>query len=162
VSVAGRESRLTAGRIAAGLIVATLLVAGPPFGVDVVSSGDERLGEGTANATVVQSAGDGIRVTEGRFGTGVWYVRLPDLVVDVERYRGQPRVQYAIAVPELGVDRTETTLVTSTGRLRIPVDDKALAERPANASYRGTVRVRVQSFSAERTLLDRTVEVTVE
>lgn len=162
MTVAGRESRVTAVRIATGLIIATVLVAGPPLGIDVVSSGDERIGEGTVNATVVHSAGDGIRVTEGRFGTGVWYVRLPDLVVNIDRYRGQPRVQYAIAIPELGVDRTETRLVASTGRLRIPVDDRALADRPANSSYRGTVRIRVQSLSAEKTYLNRTVEVTVE
>jgi len=156
------DSQGSAVTVATGLILVTLLVAGPPLGIDIVSSNADRLGDGTADVTVIQPTGDTIRVTEGRFGTGVWYVRLPNLVVDVEQFEGQPRVQYAISIPGLDLDRTKARLVTGSGRLRIPVDDRALAERPGNSTYRGSVQVRVQSLSAEKTVLNRTVEVTVE
>ncbi len=156
----GTESRVTVERLTVGLILATLVVTGP-VGVDVVASGEERLGEGTASVTIVQPTAEEIRVTQGRFGSGVWYVRLPDLVVDVDGVEGRPRVQYAIAVPALGVDTTETELLTAPGRVRVPVDDRALADRPENATYRGSVRVRVQSLTAEKTVLNRTMQVTV-
>lgn len=152
--------RVTVERVTVGLILATLAITGP-VGVDIVASGEERLGEGTASVTLVQPTGEEVRVTQGRFGSGVWYVRLPDLVVDVERVEGRPRVQYAVAVPALGVDRTETELLTAPGRLRVPVDDRALPDRPENSTYRGSVRVRVQSLTAEKTVLNRTVQVTV-
>ena len=152
--------RVTVERVTVGLILATLAITGP-VGVNVVASGEERLGEGTASVTLVQPTGEEVRVTQGRFGSGVWYVRLPDLVVDVERVEGRPRVQYAVAVPALGVDRTEPELLTAPGRLRVPVDDRALPDRPENSTYRGSVRVRVQSLTAEKTVLNRTVQVTV-
>lgn len=156
------ELRVTAGRVVAGLILATLLLAGPPAGPDLAASDDARLDDGTASVSVLEPAGAEIRVTDGRFGTDVAYVRLPDLVVDVEQFEGTPRVQYTVSVPGLDIERTETKLVTSEGRLRVRLEDRALPERPDEETYRGVLRVRVQSLSTEQTVLNRTVEVTVE
>lgn len=156
------NARITVPRVVTALILVVVVVAGPPGVVDIVATDDERLGDGTASVTVLEPETNHLRVTDGRFGAAVSYVRLPDLVVDVDRVEGQPRIQYTIAVPELGVEKAVTRVVTSERRVHLSVADQALPGKPERAEYRGFLRVRVQSFTTEKTVVNRSLEVAVE
>ena len=143
-------------RVAVGIIVAVLLVTGP-IGVNVTGE-PAALGDGTATVTVLDPTGDRVPITDGRFGTAVSYVRIPDLVVDVESVSGQPRLLYIVRVPALGLDEDNSRLVRSTGRLRVPLRDRAVNQE-VSGSYSGRLIVRVQSFSGMQTVSNRSIEV---
>jgi len=143
-----------------GIVLFVLLLSGPVGGVDFTGE-PATLGDGNASVTVVEPAASQLRVTEGRSGTNVTYVRVPDAVVDVERVTGQPRIVYSISIPGL-VDRQATRYVESTGRLRVSLADKARPTPPEPGTYRGTLTIRVQSFTGETVAVDRRIEVVVE
>lgn len=144
-----------------GFILFVLLLSGPVGGVDFTGE-PTTLGSGNATVTVVEPSTDRLTVSEGRFGTNVTYVRIPDAVLNVEQFRGQPKVVYLVTVPELDVDRQSRRYIESTGRLRLPVEDRALLTRPESGSYQGRLVVRVQGFGYDRVVYNRSVEVMVE
>lgn len=153
-----------ASQVAAILVVVALVVAGPSGGEPV------GVGEGTATVEVVApSPSTELRTSAGRFGTAATYLRIPDLVADVTSVDGRPRLVYRLVVPALDVDRSEVTLLTGTGRVRVPMADRAYppasypsAQPPASGTYEGRLVVRVQSFTSDRTVLNRTVRVVVQ
>lgn len=144
-----------------GIILFVLVLAGPAGGIDLVGD-PTTLEEGNASVTVVDGSTDTITVSEGRFGTNVTYVRIPDAVLNVDRVQGQPRVVYLISVPNLSVDKQSRRYIESTGRLTVPMSDRALPNRPAAGTYDGRIVIRVQSFGYDEVVLNRSVEVTVE
>jgi hypothetical protein len=154
-----RTGAIAPPRVAVGIIVAVLLVTGP-IGVSVTGEPDT-LGDGTATVTVLEPGSDALSITDGRFGTEVSYVRIPDLVVDVESVSGQPRLLYVVRVPALGLDEDNSRLVRSTGRLRVPLRDRAI-DQEVSGTYSGRLVVRVQSFSGMQTVSNRSIEVRVE
>lgn len=146
------DSRLIVGVVAAILAITVL------SGFLSFTAGAGELGDGTATVTVVEPTGDTLVISDGRFGTNASYLRVPDLVADVEQREGQPRLVYRVRVPELGVDSQQTTLLPASGRVRISMDDVAFEDVNAG-TYDGQVVVRVQSFSDDTTVLNRSVEV---
>jgi hypothetical protein len=144
-----------------GIILFVLVLTGPVGGVDLTGE-PATLDEGNASVTVVDGSVDTITVSEGRFGTNVTYVRLPDAVLDVDRVRGQPRVVYLVTIPNLSVDKQSRRYIESTRRLTVPMSDRALPTRPASGTYQGRMVIRVQSFGYDEVVLNRSVEVTVE
>lgn len=163
--------------LVAALIVLGLVAAGPGW-----SSTDD-LGEGTADVRIVEptwlAAGVGpadhrIRAEPGRFGTPAWYVRTPAVVVDVANVSGRPELYYDVAVPELDADPPPVRRgLSGPGRYRLAPEDVALppagatadgtdAYRPEDGTYTGRLEVRVRSFSADRVVANRTVEVVVD
>ena len=146
------DSRLLVGAV--GIILFVVVLSG-----FVGFTGDRHeLGEGTATVTVVEPTQETLVVTEGRFGTGATYLRIPDLVVDVEQREGRPRLIYRVTVPELEIDEQETTLLPASGRVRLPADDVGF-EDVEPGTYDGHLVVRVQSFTNDTTVLNRSVEV---
>ncbi|MHB9287181.1 hypothetical protein ACKVMT_09085 [Halobacteriales archaeon Cl-PHB] len=143
-----------------GFVVAVLVVTGPVVGVDVTRDAPT-VGEGSATVDVFGLAASEVTVTQGRFGTSVRYLRLDDVVVDVETLQGQPRLYYRLSIPNLSIQRTATGVVTDTGRLRLQVADRALAPDVASGTYQGRVMLRLDSFSGDRVLANRTFEVRV-
>lgn len=162
------------GIVVAGLVVIGLLAAGPSW------ASTPELGDGTANVPIVAppELGDTtgsepleLMTTAGRFGTEATYLRIPDLAVDASNVEGSPRLVYSLQVPALDVDRVESRLIPGPGRLRVPMDDHAypppdyhadVPGLPDPGTYEGRVTVRVQSFSTDRVVVNRTVEVTVQ
>lgn len=147
-------------------IVVISLAAGPIVPVvDVISRDPSTLGDGTATASVTSLPTDGFRIDDGRFGTSVRYLRIPDAVVTVGAVRGHPRIVYRVEVPTLDVDRSATRVVgpDALGPLRLDGVDRAF-ERNAitDDSYRGTVSVRVQSFEVNDVIYRRNVTVEVD
>ena len=146
------DSRLMVGII--GIILFVVVLSG--FVGFTANSGE--LGEGTASVTVIEPTDDTLVVNSGRFGTGATYLRIPDLVVAVEQRAGRPRLIYRVTVPALNVDEQETRLVPASGRVRLPADDVAF-EDVEPGTYDGRLVVRVQSFTNDTTVLNRSVEV---
>jgi len=144
-----------------GVVLFVLVLSGPVGGVDL-SGEPATLGEGNASASVVEPTTDSLTVSPGRFGTNATYVRIPDAVLNVETVRGHPRVLYAVTIPELGVDKQTHRYIEGTGRLRLPLSDRALPARPSAGTYDGRLLIRVQAFGYDRVVLNRSVEVSVE
>ncbi len=151
------DERITSTRLVVGGILAMLVLTGP-LGIVDVTGERVALDDGTATLSVDQPDSEAIRITDGRFGTNVSYVRIPDLLVTVEELQGQPRVLYIVKVPALGISADNRRLVESEGRLRVPLRDRAVTGE-VSGTYEGRVIVRVQSFSGMRTISNRTIEV---
>ena len=147
-----------------GLVLFVLVLSSPVLGaVDLTPETRDRLGDGTAEATLASTPAEDLRINRGRFGTGVFYLRIPPAVVDVESVTGRPRVVYRVAVPGLGFERTATARVTESGRVRVPMDARAFTLAAVdNETYRAAVSVRVQSFETDRVVARRTATVPVE
>jgi hypothetical protein len=157
----------TLSQVAAALTVAIVLagglLSGPLFGVGPPDSTE--LGEGTASVASVSIPVEEVVVNEGRFGTGTWYLRVPDATVAVDGVEGDPRLVARIEVPGLNVDSTDTKQLTAgaTGRHRLALGSIPLGpNRPGGGPYRGRLTVRVQSFSVDQTVYNQSVAVEVE
>jgi len=152
-------SRVPPARTVVAVILVVLLLSGPGSGLDFTGE-RASLGKGDATVRVVEPGNEAIPVTDGRFGTDVAYVRLPDLVVDVSAVEGNPRVFYQVTVPSLGVRKQNDKIIQSPGRLRVPIYDRALPKGTTIEGAEARLIVRVQSFSGGKVVLNRTVEVT--
>lgn len=156
------REQVRASRAVVGFVLVVLVLSGPLGVVDLVEPGNPQLGDGNATVAVLEPDDDQLRVTDGRFGTNVSYVRVPDLVVDVERLEGRPRIVYNVEVPALGLDPIDTQVVTAPGRTRLTIRDQALPDQPAQDRYRGYLDVRVQSTEGQTIVVNRTLQVIVE
>jgi len=149
--------------VVAALVVVTLLVTGPLTGVDATQQSATALGDGTATVSDVTVDTAALRVTPGRFGTDVAYLRIPDATIRVTEAVDRPRLVYRIVVEELGVSVTETTLVTGPSTYRLDPDHQGIAASAADGrQYNATVEVRVQSYSSDQTVFQENVTVEVE
>jgi hypothetical protein len=145
-----------ASLLAAAAIVALVGIGG------LVGAQSAELDGGTASVEVVSAPGDRLAFEPGRFGTAADYLRLPDLVVAVTARSGTPRIHYRITLPKMGVDRHDTRLIRREGRLRVPLTDVASPPTgPVPGTYTGRVEVRVQNFSTDSVIVNRTVRVEV-
>jgi len=144
-------------KVAVGAIAFVILLSTPIAGLDF-SGEPAQLGDGTASVTVVEPSGSQLQIEPGRFGTQAVYLRIPDLVATVDSLQGQPQLVYELTVPELGMEKRETRLIQSTGRLRVGMTDQAF-EAVDSGVYDGQLSVRVQSFSGGSIVLNRSVEV---
>lgn len=149
--------------VVAVAILLVVLLSGPVGGLSP-SGGPQRVGDGDADVVVQRAAGEDLEVTAGRFGTKGGYLRISDLVADVRSVTGRPELVYQVTVPELDLEARRRHVLgpDSTGTVRLSLDDRGLpSEALAAESYRGLVVVRVQSFSTERIVLNRSVAVPV-
>jgi len=148
--------------VVALLVAVVLVVTGPIVGVDASREPVTEFGDGSATVADVGTDADAFRISEGRFGTGVDYLRMPTATVTVGSVIDRPRLVYAVAIPALEIDRFETTVVTGSGRYRLAPDDYGMAAGTADSqSYTGTLTVRVQSFTTDQTVYRENVTVEV-
>lgn len=152
-------SQVSPARAVTAVILVVLLLSGPGSGLDFTGERTS-LGKGDATVRVVEPSTEAIPVTNGRFGTSVSYVRIPDLVVDVSAVEGNPRVFYQVVVPSLDIRKQNDEIIRSTGRLRVPIYDRAVPKGTTIEGAEARLIVRVQSFSGGQVVLNRTVEVT--
>jgi hypothetical protein len=68
-------------------------------------------------------------------------------------------VLYQVTVPDLNIRKQNDKLVQSNGRLRVPISDHAVAKEAALDGVRARLVVRVQSYSGETVVMNRTVAV---
>jgi hypothetical protein len=152
-------AQLTATATVAIVLAGTLLT-GPLLGV--VPLGDppaeSDIGDGTATVESASLAGP-VTLSDGRFGTGVRYVRTPAATVDVTSTTGRSRLVYRIVVPELDVEESVTASLDSPGQYRLSMRDVAVSPDAGAGPFAGRVTVTVQSFAGEQTVYDRNVTV---
>lgn len=142
-----------------GLIVTTLVLTGPVAGVvDVTTRNPTTVGDGTADVTVEHLDTDELGIDRGRFGTGVYYLRIPDATVAVSDAEGNPRVLYRVQVPSLDVDVVTTELLRDgqSGTVRLGPRDRGLGPSfPEGERRRAIVTIRVQSSEQDITVFER-------
>lgn len=149
-----------------GVILLALVASSGALGGDsAAGQGSQAVGEGTATVAVESLPTDRLRIDDGRFGTGVRYLRVPDVRVRVEAVDADPRIVYRVQVPALGVDDAATRSLTGTAGQTVSVRGVDRAFDPGQVSadrYEAVVTVRVQSFDVDETVVsvNETVEVT--
>ena len=148
-----------------GVILLTLVASSAAVGGEgFAGAASTAVGEGTATATVKSLPTERMRIDDGRFGTNVLYLRVPDAAVHLGDVRGNPRLVYRIQVPALDVDEAATRSLDGLGGRKVTVRgvDKAFDHgQVTEDEYEATVSVRVQSFDVDETIVsvNETVEV---
>lgn len=146
------------------VVVFALVLSSPLFGISLTESGPPAtVGNGNATVTSVDIDAESIRITPGRFGTDVSYVRIPDARVDVTRVDGAPRLVYRVEIPALNIDHDATKVLFGPETTTVRLDDVAV--RPAELSadrYDARVTVRVQSYTVDRVVSNESVTIEVE
>lgn len=150
-----------------------LALAGPNWGQT------RSLGDGSADVRVVAPAeltpeGADQELTfspsPGRFGAAPRYLRTPDLRVNVTQLSGRPRIVYLFVVPRLGIEERTKKLIDGTGHIHLPAEDAAFppsgypyntSRRPDPGTYEGRILVRVQSFTSDSIVVNRSIRVEV-
>lgn len=156
--------RRVAAAVTVGVIVFGTIVSSPALGVFSLSSDSDQLGDGTAAVETVSLQTDSIRITDGRFGTGVQYLRMPPASVQTSAIEGRSRLVYRVEVPQLDVVATATEPLSPGGGQThsVVMDDVALQSIGGDArSFEGTVSVRVQSFEVDETVYENNVSIEV-
>jgi hypothetical protein len=148
--------------LSVAVVLGTLVVTGPLVGGSDAGRATTDLGDGTATIERVQLT-DSPSFSPGRFGTGVVYLRIPDVAVEFSSTRGRSRLVYRVAVPGLGFDRVGTAAVDpGTIHRQVEMSDRAFAPDALDRDpYRVNVTVRVQSFAVDRTVFRRNLTVEV-
>ncbi|MFC6975175.1 hypothetical protein ACFQL1_11765 [Halomicroarcula sp. GCM10025709] len=138
----------------------SLVATGPLVGIDVTQGSPESFGEGTATVTAVDVEFSELRVTDGRFGTDVSYLRVPTASVTVGSVTGRPRLVYLVRVPAVDIEVVSTTLVTEPSRTyTLDPGDEGVERGSVQGPVTATVTVRVQSFSVDRTITQQNITV---
>lgn len=147
-------------------ILAAIAIALATIVVGLAGAQPAELGDGTATVEIISPTEDRLVTDPGRFGTAATYVRIPDLVAEVSDVTDRPRLVYEVTVPALDIDIQRTRLLRDTGRVRIAVPDRAVppgdstvAQLPDSGTPAGRIVVRVQSFSEDRTIVNRSIQV---
>ncbi|MEF8881615.1 MAG: hypothetical protein V5A34_03710 [Halapricum sp.] len=145
------------------IVVVALLVSGPVIpGVSLTGAEPTSLGEGDATVSSVTVDADRVRITPGRFGTNISYLRVPDARLQIDTIEGQPRVVYQLRIPELDIDLAAPKLLSESGRTTVRLDDQAIApERLSQDQYEGQLVVRIQSLSTDRVVRNESITVEV-
>lgn len=153
-----------------GVILLALVAGGAGVSTDgtggaaSVGANSAAVGDGTATVSVAALPSDRLRIDDGRFGTGVLYLRIPDVRVGVDGVDGEPRLVYRVEVPALDVDEAATASLAGrdgeTVALR-GVDQAFDPDEITADRYDARVTVRVQSFEVDETVdsVNETVEV---
>jgi len=156
------DASRTVTLLSVAVVLGTLVVTGPLVGETDAGRAPSELGEGTATVERVQLT-DSPSFSPGRFGTGVVYLRVPDVAVEFASTTGRSRLVYRVAVPALDFDRVGTAAVDpGTTHRRVGMSDRAFDPDSLDRDrYRVNVTVRVQSFSVDRTVFQRNLTVEV-
>lgn len=153
--------------VAVGVIVAVTLLSGPLAGaVDLTPATSEGICTDSTNASVdvtVESLPDSATLSEGRYGSQTYYLRVPDAVATVQNITGCPFLVYEFDIEEMsyGVSTTAFLSPDRTGRQtleieRIPREASEITREQYNATTRLLIRtdagdtvVREESFVIE-------------
>ncbi|WP_226022088.1 hypothetical protein [Halomicrobium salinisoli] len=146
-----------------GIVLATLAASGPAGLLDAPTHRPTALGDGTADAEISSLPADDLRIDRGRFGTGTWYLRVPEATVAVDAVEGTPQVLYRVQVPVLDADAEARRLLGSGDGATVGLapGDVGLGPDAPDGPVRARVTVAVQSFEVHRTVYDRNVTVEV-
>lgn len=135
--------------VVVGLIVVVVAVTGPfgPLSIPTGYSGDKAPGTGTATITITDPP-DQPRFEPGREVGGIYYLRVPDVGVEVRDLRGNPTLAYNVRIEQLGFRRGSIHLLGSAGPGRHSI---SLEPAPFEAT-----RLERDSYNASLELVVRT------
>lgn len=149
-----------------GFVVLVVAVTGP-FGfltIPTAYGGDQA--PGTGNATVTVTAGpDQPRFEPGRQGEGVYYLRVPDVEVDVRDLRGNPTLVYTVGIDALGYSRSSVHFLGSAGpgRHSISMSRDTFEDAQLDREiYPATLELVLRTEGTARTLYHTETVVVVE
>ena len=152
------------------VVVAVTLASGPLVGaVDLTEEADdgitEELGEGSADVEL-HVFPEEVTLSEGRYGSEQYYLRVPDASYTLSNVTGQPIVVYSVTLegPETYSSGSKNSFVTAEneGRRIISIDEKVFDRdelRPGR--YNATVTLLVRG-DGEQTIETETFTVEVE
>jgi hypothetical protein len=147
------------------LIVVVTVASGPLVGaVTVPEGGVSGPDPGTGNATVsVVSVPDRVTLEPGAYDTDVYYLEVPDAVVDISAATGKPVLTYSLSVPELR-SRSSVFFLRAGERGQKKLTMDRLSFDPAAVDqerYTGELRLVLRGSGGEVTLYSEPVTVDV-
>lgn len=149
----------------AGLVVMVTVATGPIGLLDV--SGERSLesaGEGNASVTVVSEPDQAV-LERGRQGGGVYYLRVPDVEVDISELRGNPILDYSLSIDALGYSRSSIHFLgnSGTGRTGISLSRDTFDESQIEQeTYQAQLTVTLRTNGTKRVVYNETTTVEVE
>ncbi|WP_136717883.1 hypothetical protein [Halorientalis salina] len=151
--------------VAGAIIVLGTLVAAPGLGVvDIERSQQSTPDVGTGNVTVANaSLPSTARFQQGSYGSGTYYLEVPETEVEFESVTGRPVLNYKLNVPALSYSRQSVYFVESgTERRTLTVErDTFPPETFSQTEYTGELVLTLRANGTERVLANRTVTVEV-
>lgn len=150
-----------------GCILAVTLVSGPLVpAMDFTQAAPERGAIGEGNATVeVLSAPDRAELARGSYGSGSYYLTVPDATVRLAGVTGKPMLVYELRLPERGYSRGTTHFLSAaqTGTYAVSLErDSWLPEEVEQDSYEGELVILLRNGNGDRTVYRGNVTVAVE
>ncbi len=147
------------------VIVLVTVASGPLIGaVTVPEGGVSGPAPGTGNATVsVVSMPDQVTLEPGAYDTDVYYLEVPDAVLDVSAVTGKPVLTYSLSVPGLK-SRSSVFFLQSGEQGRKELSMARLSFDPAEVGkeqYTGELRLVLRGSGGELTLYREPVVVEV-
>lgn len=147
------------------VILTTTLVSGPLVGAVDLTTEPEQSTPGSGNATISDvSLPSSAEISQGRYGAGERYLRVPDATVDLVDVTETPLLAYEISIRGLGYSRTTTHFISEAneGTFALSIErDSMAASTVQNDSYDGRLRVFLRTDGNERLLGSRNVTVEV-
>lgn len=150
-----------------GIIVGLTLASGPLVGaVDLTSErGPEitdQFGNGSADVTV-EPLPESLTISQGRYGSQQFYLRVPDVRANVSNVVGQPFLRYDVSIDEMGYSASTTAFLSPSveGVTVLSMDAPPFDEGDVQQDrYDATITILVHSDGTDR-IVERT-NVTVE
>jgi hypothetical protein len=149
-------------------IAATLLASGPLVpAIDFTNAEagptDER---SQINATVERPASDSFSLRQGRYGTNVYFLEAPAVVINVTSISGTPTVVYEVEMPTQNRTLSTVTFLdpdTEPGPLRLAFEAPSIdSEDVRSDSYPGIARVFTRVDEEKTVLYNRSITISVE
>lgn len=154
---------------AVALIVAVTVLSGPLVGVvDLTYERGTGLTDEAGSGSVdvaVQSLPDRGTISEGRYGSQKFYLRVPDAVVTLSNVTGQPLVKYDLDIPGLGLSTGTTAFVTdaAAGRKTLSISQQTFEpDELSQDRYDATVSVLVRADGNATVVAERSIVIEVE
>lgn len=148
------------------LILLTTLISGPLVGtVDFTTEHERTFAPGTGQADItVMAVPERARLEQGRYGSGAYYLRIPDATVQIDAIEGQPMLVYKIRLPELGITHATTHFLDETidGEMALSIRETTFDPDEINQEiYPGELIILVRTDNSDVVLYRGNVTVDV-
>jgi len=151
-----------------GVILILTVSSGPMGVVDFTKERTENNTEGLGNGLLEVAsldAPDTASLQQGDFGSGNFYLRVPDAVLSIDAVEGRPIVSYKIEISELGYTRETAHVISSESGQRVTLsiqEDTLPPEDIQQDEYSGEIRIVKRVNGESTTALQRNVTVSVQ
>lgn len=148
------------------VILVVMIVSGPLVGsIELTSmeSSPTTLGTGSAEVQIDSVPTDAITLERSTFGAKTFHLSAPPSTVTIEDVRGNPVLEYAIQIPELGFVDINSYVVSELTGSTLRLTFRPIEISPSEVTqetYGGTVTIRLQADEFER-LYESTITVEV-